>query len=190
MKSQILHFNSVEQKNVPELPIGRFPKSKSLGGNRVILGVRRFEVVMATRTEEIEQFEQTIGCALPSDYRNFLLFGPFPVWADECRPDSESLYVLFSLYDLDRELWHGSDHGGVVAAWEDSAWCKSEGLLPKWFLEIGQIYDGVSLGVKLQGYQAGSMWTYSADDGEARFYAKSFVEFMDALHADGASFDA
>jgi len=30
-----------EQKNAPELPIGRFLKSKSLGGNRVILGVRR-----------------------------------------------------------------------------------------------------------------------------------------------------
>ena len=29
-----------EQKNSPELPIGRFLKSKSLGGNRVILGVR------------------------------------------------------------------------------------------------------------------------------------------------------
>jgi len=28
-----------EQKNAPELPIGRFGKSKSLGGNRVILGV-------------------------------------------------------------------------------------------------------------------------------------------------------
>jgi hypothetical protein len=26
-----------EQKNAPELPIGRFLKSKSLGGNRVIL---------------------------------------------------------------------------------------------------------------------------------------------------------
>jgi hypothetical protein len=31
--------NSGEQKNPPELPIGRFLKSKSLGGNRVILGV-------------------------------------------------------------------------------------------------------------------------------------------------------
>ena len=31
--------NSDEQKNAPELPIGRFLKSKSLGGNRVILGV-------------------------------------------------------------------------------------------------------------------------------------------------------
>ena len=30
-----------EQKNAPELPIGRFLKSKSLGGNRVILAVRR-----------------------------------------------------------------------------------------------------------------------------------------------------
>jgi hypothetical protein len=30
-----------EQKNAPELPIGRFLKSKSLGGNRVILVVRR-----------------------------------------------------------------------------------------------------------------------------------------------------
>jgi len=28
-----------EQKNAPELPIGRFLKSKSLGGNRVILVV-------------------------------------------------------------------------------------------------------------------------------------------------------
>jgi len=31
---------SDEQKNAPELPIGRFLKSKSLGGNRVILVVR------------------------------------------------------------------------------------------------------------------------------------------------------
>jgi hypothetical protein len=35
------------------LPIGRFPKSKSLGGNRVILGVRRvetrFEMVASAR---------------------------------------------------------------------------------------------------------------------------------------------
>jgi hypothetical protein len=30
-----------EQKNAPELPIGRFAKSKLLGGNRVIFGVRR-----------------------------------------------------------------------------------------------------------------------------------------------------
>ena len=30
----------LEQKNAPELPIGRFLKSKSLGGNRVILNVR------------------------------------------------------------------------------------------------------------------------------------------------------
>ena len=30
-----------EQKNAPELPIGRFLKSKSLGGNRVILVVRQ-----------------------------------------------------------------------------------------------------------------------------------------------------
>ncbi len=29
-----------EQKNAPELPIGRFLKTKPLGGNRVILGVR------------------------------------------------------------------------------------------------------------------------------------------------------
>jgi hypothetical protein len=28
-----------EPKNAPELPIGRFVKSKSLGGNRVILAV-------------------------------------------------------------------------------------------------------------------------------------------------------
>ncbi len=28
-----------EQKNAPELPIGRFLRSKSLGGNRVILVV-------------------------------------------------------------------------------------------------------------------------------------------------------
>jgi len=32
-----------EQKNAPELPIGRFLKSKSLGGNRVILVVTRLE---------------------------------------------------------------------------------------------------------------------------------------------------
>jgi hypothetical protein len=31
--------DSGEQKNAPELPIGRFLKSKSLGGNRVILDV-------------------------------------------------------------------------------------------------------------------------------------------------------
>jgi len=30
----------LEQKNAPELPIGRFLESKSLGGNRVILAVR------------------------------------------------------------------------------------------------------------------------------------------------------
>jgi hypothetical protein len=30
---------ATEQKNAPELPIGRFLKSKSLGGNRVILNV-------------------------------------------------------------------------------------------------------------------------------------------------------
>jgi hypothetical protein len=30
-----------EQNNAPELPIGRFLKSKSLGGNRVILTVLR-----------------------------------------------------------------------------------------------------------------------------------------------------
>jgi len=29
-----------EQKNAPELPIGRFLTSNSLGGNRVILAVR------------------------------------------------------------------------------------------------------------------------------------------------------
>jgi hypothetical protein len=28
-----------EQKNAPELPIGQFLNSKSLGGNRVIFGV-------------------------------------------------------------------------------------------------------------------------------------------------------
>ena len=33
---------ATEQKNAPELPIGRFGKSKSLGGNRVILTVRQF----------------------------------------------------------------------------------------------------------------------------------------------------
>jgi hypothetical protein len=33
--------NADEQKNAPELPIGRFHKSKSLGGNRVILVVTR-----------------------------------------------------------------------------------------------------------------------------------------------------
>jgi len=32
-----------EQKNAPELPIGRFLKSKSLGGNRVILVVTRLK---------------------------------------------------------------------------------------------------------------------------------------------------
>ena len=32
---------TTEQKNAPELPVGRFPRSKSLGGNRVILVVRR-----------------------------------------------------------------------------------------------------------------------------------------------------
>ena len=31
--------NLDEQKNAPELPIGRFGKSKSFGGNRVILAV-------------------------------------------------------------------------------------------------------------------------------------------------------
>jgi hypothetical protein len=31
------------QKNAPELPIGRFLKSKSLGGNRVILVVIRLK---------------------------------------------------------------------------------------------------------------------------------------------------
>ncbi|MFO0035319.1 MAG: hypothetical protein ACK55S_08930 [Planctomycetota bacterium] len=30
---------TAEQKNAPELPVGRFLKSKSLGGNRVILVV-------------------------------------------------------------------------------------------------------------------------------------------------------
>lgn len=33
-----------EQKNAPELPIGRFLKSKSLGGDRVILEVERSTV--------------------------------------------------------------------------------------------------------------------------------------------------
>ena len=37
--------NSDEQKNAPELPIGRFLKSKSLGGNRVILVVRRLKMI-------------------------------------------------------------------------------------------------------------------------------------------------
>jgi hypothetical protein len=32
--------NAAYQKNAPELPVGRFLKFKSLGGNRVILGVR------------------------------------------------------------------------------------------------------------------------------------------------------
>jgi len=34
------NIEKTEQKNAPELPIGRFRKSKSYGGNRVILGVR------------------------------------------------------------------------------------------------------------------------------------------------------
>jgi len=34
---QLLNAEIAEQKNAPELPIGRFLKSKSLGGNRVIL---------------------------------------------------------------------------------------------------------------------------------------------------------
>jgi hypothetical protein len=34
-----LQKNPDEQKNAPELPIGRFLKSMSLGGNRVILDV-------------------------------------------------------------------------------------------------------------------------------------------------------
>ena len=48
------HFatqNSDEQKNAPELPIGRFLKSKSLGGNRVILAdyeVLVWQVTVAT----------------------------------------------------------------------------------------------------------------------------------------------
>ena len=33
-------MTGVPQKNAPELPIGRFFKAKSLGGNRVILGLR------------------------------------------------------------------------------------------------------------------------------------------------------
>ena len=33
--------NPDEQKNAPELPIGRFLKSRSPGGNRVILDVTR-----------------------------------------------------------------------------------------------------------------------------------------------------
>ncbi len=32
-----------EQKNAPDLPIGRFLKLKSVGGNRVILVVRQHE---------------------------------------------------------------------------------------------------------------------------------------------------
>jgi hypothetical protein len=38
-----------EQKNAPELPIGRCFKSKSLGGNRVILGVSRITGERAVR---------------------------------------------------------------------------------------------------------------------------------------------
>lgn len=144
---------------------------------------------MVTRNEEIDRLEQSVGNALPPDYRKFLLAGPFPRWTEEERPDSESLYMLFSLYDIDRDLWEESDHGGVVAAWKNSEWERKEGILPEWFLEIGEIYDGVRFGIKLNGDQAGSLWTYTADDGEATFYANSFQEFLDALHADGASFD-
>ena len=35
--------NADEPKNAPELPIGRFLKSKSLGGNRVILVVTQLK---------------------------------------------------------------------------------------------------------------------------------------------------
>jgi len=42
---------TTEQKNAPELPIGRFLKSKSLGGNRVIFNVTRPKsIVMESQT--------------------------------------------------------------------------------------------------------------------------------------------
>lgn len=44
---QLLNAEIAEQKNAPELPIGRFLKSKSLGGNRVIL------IVTCGRVDEI-----------------------------------------------------------------------------------------------------------------------------------------
>jgi hypothetical protein len=46
--------NPDEQKNPPELPIGRFLTSKSLGGNRVIFAVRRQEIMTQSKLLTVE----------------------------------------------------------------------------------------------------------------------------------------
>jgi hypothetical protein len=45
-------MNNGEQKNAPELPIGRFLESESFGGNRVILGVRAFAMLRCVGTNK------------------------------------------------------------------------------------------------------------------------------------------
>lgn len=132
---------------------------------------------MATRLEQVEQFERKIGSPLPADYRQFLLSGPFPVWEGECDPENEATYILFALHDLE----------DLLTSWNENERDKS---LPDWFLEVGEIYDGVKLGIKLRGNQVGSIHTFSWDDGEPTFHADSFQKFLDALYADGASFDS
>jgi hypothetical protein len=134
---------------------------------------------MAIRAQQIEQFERKIGSRLPADYREFLLTGPFPIWEGECDPENPSTYILFSLWDLGRNDW--TDLSAI--------WDERDELLPDWFLEIAEIYDGVKLGIGLYGEHAGRVYSFTWDDGEATLHAESFTAFLNGLHADGASFD-
>ena len=134
---------------------------------------------MTSRAEQLEQFEQKIGRPLPLDYREFLMNGPLPVWEGECDPENQATYILFSLWDVGR-----GDYTDLAKIWEER-----HPELPDWFLEIAEIYDGVKLGVGLDGDQTGQVYSFTWDTGEPQLHSTSFRTFLDRLHAEGGSFD-
>ena len=134
---------------------------------------------MTTRTELIERFELKIGRGLPEDYRAFLLDGPLPVWEGECDPENQATYILFSLWDLGR-----GDDTDLSTVWDER-----DPAIPDWFLEIGEIYDSVKLGVGLHGNHLGGVYSFNWDSGEPELHASSFSAFLARLHADGGSFE-
>lgn len=123
---------------------------------------------MESRQTLVEGFERTIGCRLPDEYRDYLLAGPVPVWTDEEQSENPYTMVLHSLHDFAS----ATDDITLGSAWEYRA------ELPAWFLQIGEVYDGVKIGIGLSGPQVGRVFSFSWDDGEEKEIAPSFNAFL------------
>jgi hypothetical protein len=70
-----------EQKNAPELPIGRFLKSESLGGNRVIFAVLAIkpnrELPRAQLSAAVLVLEWTVTCKPNVEHGKMVGYGGY-----------------------------------------------------------------------------------------------------------------